>query len=151
VLTGGGGFIGGAIARRLRERGDAVVGLVRDRRRVASLEELGVELVEDDLSDVGRLAESFAAADAVIHAAGRYRIGIRRSERGAMWDANVGATTRLLDACERAGTPRILYLSTVNVFGNTHGRIVDESYRRDLGEGFVSWYDETKYGAHEVA
>jgi dihydroflavonol-4-reductase len=28
---------------------------------------------------------------------------------------------------------------------------VDESYRRDLGEGFVSWYDETKYGAHEVA
>jgi dihydroflavonol-4-reductase len=68
-----------------------------------------------------------------------------------MWDANVGTTTRILDAAEAAGTPRVVYVSTVNVFGNTHGRIVDETYRRDLGEGFLSWYDETKYGAHEVA
>ena len=62
-----------------------------------------------------------------------------------MWDANVGTTTRVLDAAEAAETPRIVYVSTVNVFGNTHGRIVDETYRRDLGEGFLSWYDETKY------
>ena len=38
-----------------------------------------------------------------------------------MWDANVGTTTRILDAAEAAGTPRIVYVSTVNVFGNTHG------------------------------
>jgi dihydroflavonol-4-reductase len=68
-----------------------------------------------------------------------------------MWDANVGTTTRILDAAEAAGTPRIVYVSTCNVFGNTNGRVVDEAYRRDLREGFLSWYDETKYGAHEVA
>jgi nucleoside-diphosphate-sugar epimerase len=68
-----------------------------------------------------------------------------------MWDANVGTTTRLLDAAEAAGTPRIVYVSTINVFGNTHGAVVDETFRRDLSEGFLSWYDETKYGAHEVA
>ncbi len=39
----------------------------------------------------------------------------------------------------------------MNTFGNTDGRIVDESYRRDLALGFVSYYDETKYRAHEVA
>ena len=39
----------------------------------------------------------------------------------------------------------------MNVYGNTHGRLVDETYRRDLREGFLSWYDETKYRAHEVA
>ena len=98
---------------------------------------------EDDDHDgapeaVAALRAAFAGADAVIHAAGMYRIGIGRSERGAMWDANVGATTRFLDAAERAGAPRIVCLSTVNVFGNTHGRVVDESYRRDLAEGFVS-------------
>ena len=69
-----------------------------------------------------------------------------------MWDANVGHD----DAGARCGgggaaSPRIVYVSTVNVFGNTHGRVVDETYRRDLGDGFLSWYDETKYGAHEVA
>ena len=69
-----------------------------------------------------------------------------------MWDANVGTTTRVLDAAEKAGTPRIVYVSTVNVFGNTHGR---DRRREDTAgtcrPGFLSWYDETKYGAHEVA
>jgi dihydroflavonol-4-reductase len=151
VLTGGAGFVGGAVARHLRERGDTVVALVRDAKRAPDLVELGAEIIEDDLSDVGRLTQALQAADAVIHAAGSYRVGIPKGERGAMWDANVGTTTRILDAAEVAGTPRIVYISTVNVFGNTHGRVVDESYRRNLAEDFLSWYDETKYGAHEVA
>jgi nucleoside-diphosphate-sugar epimerase len=46
---------------------------------------------------------------------------------------------------------RIVYVSTVNAFGNTRGRVVDESYRRDVKDGFVSYYDETKYLAHEAA
>ncbi len=151
VLTGGAGFVGGAVARVLRERGEDVVALVRDQKRAASLRELGVEVVGDDLSDVNRMIELFAAADAVIHAAGSYRVGIPKNERGAMWDANVGTTTRVLDAAEAARVARIVYVSTVNVFGNTRGRVVDETYGRDLADGFLSWYDETKYGAHEVA
>jgi dihydroflavonol-4-reductase len=151
VLTGGAGFVGGAVARVLRERGDVVVAIVRDATRAPALVELGAELIEDDLSEVGRLTEQIRGFDGLIHAAGSYRVGIRKSERGAMWDANVGTTTRVLDAAEAAGIPRVVYVSTVNVFGNTGGRLVDETYRRDLGEDFLSWYDETKYGAHEVA
>lgn len=151
LITGGAGFVGGAVARVLRGRGDAVIAVVRDRGRATELHQIGTELVEDDLSDVDRLTEVLEGADAVIHAAGSYRVGIRKSDRGAMWDANVGTTTRLLDAAEAAGTKRIVYVSTVNAFGNTHGKVVDETYRRDLAEGFLSWYDETKYGAHEVA
>ena len=71
----------------------------------------------------------------VIHIAGSYRVGIPASERPAMYEANVGATQRVLDAAIAAGVPRIVYISTVNVFGNTHGRIVDETYRRDLARG----------------
>ncbi len=67
-----------------------------------------------------------------------------------MWDANVETTTRVLDAAAAAATPRIVYVSTVNVFGNTRGATVDETHRRDMGVGFVSWCDETKYRAHEV-
>lgn len=151
VVTGGGGFVGRAIVRDLRERGDTVVALVREPRRTLHLAELGAELVRDDLSDVWRLTEALRGADAVIHASGSYRIGIPTSERGAMWDANVGTATRVFDAAEAAGTPRIVYVSTVNVFGDTHGKVVDETFRRDLAEGFLSWYDETKYGAHELA
>jgi nucleoside-diphosphate-sugar epimerase len=151
VVTGGAGLVGRAVVRLLRERGDTVLALVRDPARAPFLAELGAELVESDLSDVADLTEQLRGADAVIHAAGSYRVGVARSERGAMWDANVGTTTRVLDAAEAAGTPRIVYVSTINIFGNTRGRVVDETYRRDLTEGFLSWYDETKYGAHEVA
>jgi dihydroflavonol-4-reductase len=128
-----------------------VVALVRDAGRAQHLADLGAELVVDDLSDIGGLTDRLEGADALIHAAGSYRIGIPKGEHGTMWDANVGTTTRVLDAAEAAGTSRIVYLSTVNVFGNTHGQVVDETYRRDLREDFLSWYDETKYGAHEVA
>ena len=37
------------------------------------------------------------------------------------------------------------------MFGNTDGRIVDESYRRDPRDGFLTYYDETKYHAHVAA
>jgi dihydroflavonol-4-reductase len=49
------------------------------------------------------------------------------------------------------GVPRILHTSTVGVFGNTHGKIVDESYRAPR-EQMVSAYELTKWQAHyEVA
>ncbi len=151
LITGATGFVGGAVARALRKRDDTVVALVRDPKRAGDLAALGVELVADDLSDVDELTDRMRGADGVIHAAGSYRIGTPKREHGAMWDANVGTTTCVLDAAEAAGVPRIVYVSTVNVVGNTHGKVVDETYRRDLGAGFLSWYDETKYGAHEVA
>jgi dihydroflavonol-4-reductase len=151
VLTGGAGFVGGAVARNLRERGDDVVALVRDPARATRLTEIGAELVANDLTDATTIAASLAGADAVIHAAGSYRVGITKKERPQMWDANVGTTTRVLDAAAAAGTKRIVYVSTVNIFGNTHRRVVDEGYRRNLVAGFVSYYDETKFRAHEVA
>jgi dihydroflavonol-4-reductase len=150
VITGATGFIGGALARHMHARGDHVRAIVREPGRAADLGALGVELVAGDLADVDGLVEQLAGADALVHLAGSYRIGIRPDDRPAMLDANVGTTTRLLDAAARAATPRIVYTSTVNVFGNTHGEIVDETYRRDHGEGFLSYYDLTKYQAHEL-
>jgi dihydroflavonol-4-reductase len=151
VLTGGAGFVGGSVARHLRERGDDVVALVRDPERAGRLSAIGATVVSDDLADLRRLVGAMGMADAVVHAAGSYRIGISPDERDAMWDANVGTTTRVLDAAAAAAVPRIVYVSTVNIFGNTRRAVVDEDFRRDLGAGFVSWYDETKFRAHEVA
>jgi nucleoside-diphosphate-sugar epimerase len=132
-------------------RGDEVLAPVRDRRRAGDLLDMGVTVLEDDLSDVDRMAESMRDVGGVIHSAGSYRVGITRPERGAMWDANIGTTTRVLDAAEAARAPRIVYVSTVGIFGNTRGQVVDETYRRNIREGFLTWYDETKFGAHEVA
>ena len=151
VVTGGAGFIGRAVVERLAARGDEVVALVRDPMRAKHLVADKVQLVRSSLDDADQLRSALDGAGAVVHAAGAYRIGIRSRERDGMWDANVGTTERVLDAAIDAGVDRILYVSTYNIAGNTHGKVVDESYRRGPDEGFLSWYDETKLRAHEAA
>ena len=83
---------------------------------------------------------------------GSYRIGIAAGRapgdvRGQRRRSpNASSTPRSPSASRASST-----VSTVNVFGNTHGRIVDETYRRDPRDGFLSYYDETKYHAHVAA
>src|SRR5919199_64753 len=150
-VTGATGFIGGHVARKLRERGDEVVALVRSPEKATALRELGCELVAGDLSDAPAIRRGCEGADSVFHIGAVYKVGIPAKEREPMYDANVRGTERVLDAAMEAGVRRIVYVSTVNVFGNTNGQVVDESYRRDESEGFLSCYDETKYRSHEVA
>jgi nucleoside-diphosphate-sugar epimerase len=150
-VTGATGFIGGHVARKLRQRGDDVVALVRSPGKASELSDQGCELVEGDLSNEDAIRKGVEGCDAVFHVGAVYKVGIPKSEQEPMWDANVAGTERVLDAAHDAGVKRTVYVSTVNVFGNTKGEVVDESYRRDEADGFLSCYDETKYRAHLVA
>jgi dihydroflavonol-4-reductase len=149
-ITGGAGFIGRAVVHGLVGRGDSIVAAVRNPARAADLGAGGVHLVKSDLSAVDDMVDAIRGTDAVVHLAGMYRLGIPASERAAMWDTNVGATERVLDAAAVAGVARTVVVSTANVFGNTAGRVVDETYQRDLESGFLSYYDETKFRAFEL-
>lgn len=148
-LTGGTGFVGGAVAGLLRERGDEVVALVRDRARADDLEALGCRLVIGDLSDTDALRSGMRDCDAVIHGAAIYEVGMPESRRPQMLDTNVGGTERVLDAAGEQGVGRIVYISTVNALGNTEGEVGDESTRHH--GRYVSYYDETKHRAHVAA
>jgi nucleoside-diphosphate-sugar epimerase len=150
-LTGGTGFLGGRLAAALRGRGDEVVALVRSPGRSAALRELGCELVEGDVADEEALRRGLDGCDASVHAAAFYRIGVTTADAARMRDVNVRGTERVIDAATEAGVGRIIFVSTVNVFGNTKGRIVDETYERPLEDGFLSVYDETKHAAHQAA
>ncbi len=150
-ITGATGFIGLHVARRLRDRGDDVVALVRTPAKAGPLREIGCEIVEGDLSDAEAIRRGVSGADAVFHVGATYKVGIPAREREAMSDANVHGTERVLDAAAEAGVGRIVYVSTGNVYGNTHGHVVDESYERPQPPQFLSHYDRTKYEAHQVA
>jgi dihydroflavonol-4-reductase len=149
-VTGGTGFIGGHLAHRLRGRGDDVAALVRSPEKAASLKELGCELVRGDLGDEEGIRQGVRGCDAVFHVGAMYKVGIPASGRQEMYDANVRGTERVLRAAVDAGAQRCVYVSTVNAFGNTHGKVVDEAHHRP-GEDFLSYYDETKFLAHQVA
>ena len=148
-VTGATGFIGSEVARRLRARGDQVRALVRNPAKAAELQAIGSELVAGELGDLAAIRSGMGDCDAVIHGAAIYELGIPTSRRPAMYEANVKGTENVLQAALDHTVPKVVYISTVNAFGNTEGHIVDESHRHN--ERYVSYYDETKHKAHKVA
>jgi dihydroflavonol-4-reductase len=149
-VTGGTGFIGGEVVRQLRERGDEVACLVRSPEKAAKLTELGCELVSGDLGDAEALRRGMEGCDGLVHAAAMYEVGIPAKQHPAMYDANVRGTERVLQAALEAKVAKVVYVSTVGVFGNTHGKIVNESYEHP-GKEFTSYYEETKLEGHRIA
>ena len=146
-LTGATGFVMGAVARALRARGDEVTALVRSPSRAASLSALGCKLVAGDVVDPA--AADLRDCDALIHGAAIYEIGVTVERRRVMEETNVTGTRRMLDAARSAGTPRIVYVSTIAAFGNTHGEVVAEGHRPTSPP--TSAYEDTKRRAHEIA
>jgi len=149
-VTGGTGFIGGHVVRKLRERGDEVRALVRSPDKAGALQDLGSELIPGSLSDAGAIRAAMEGCDAAIHGAAVYEVGIPESEHRAMYEANVVGTETVLRAALEAKLAKVVYISTVGAFGNTRGQVVDESYEHP-GGGYTSYYEETKVEAHRVA
>jgi dihydroflavonol-4-reductase len=147
-VTGGTGFIGSRVVKRLRDRDDEVVVLARSPEKAAGLD---AEVVQGDLGDADAIRRGMEGCQAAFHIAADYRVGMPKSKRESMYDANVRGTERVFDAAADAGVDRVVYVSTVNIFGNTNGQTVDETYSRNEADGFVSYYDETKYLAHKLA
>jgi dihydroflavonol-4-reductase len=147
-ITGASGFVTGNVARRLRARGDEVRALVRDVTRARRLD--GAELIQGDLANENALRQGMEGVDAVIHGAAMYEIGLNKTQRAAMLESNVRGTAHVLSAAKGAGVKRVVYISTIAVFGNTHGQIVDETFRR-TDQTYTSYYEETKLRAHEIA
>lgn len=155
-MTGATGFIGGATARHLVEQGHQLTCLVRDRSKAADLEALGCSLVDGDLSSRPRLTDQMSGHDALLHNAALYEVGIPKERIPVLRKANVEGTANVLEAALEAGLPRVLYVSTCAVFGNTRREKATEDYRRpdlDSSDGldFTSVYEETKYEAHQIA
>ncbi|MDP9274850.1 MAG: NAD-dependent epimerase/dehydratase family protein [Chloroflexota bacterium] len=148
-LTGATGFVMGAVARALRARGDAVVALVRAPSRAASLTAIGCDLVAGDVVDPTDAVGALRRCDALIHGAAIYEIGVSAERRRQMEDTNVNGTRRMLEAAKAAATPRIVYVSTIAAFGNTHREVVAEGHRPTSPP--TSAYEDTKRQAHEIA
>jgi dihydroflavonol-4-reductase len=150
LVTGGTGFIGRHLVRQLTQAGHDVVALVRDPRRAIELEDLGVELVRGDVVEPPPLAPVMDGADGVFHTAGWYRLGARGD--GAAEAVNVRGTRNILEAAGQAAVPKIVYTSSIVVFGDTRGRVMVAGQDHPRPGGWLSEYERTKWLAHyEVA
>jgi nucleoside-diphosphate-sugar epimerase len=137
------------VARQLVAQGHDVRALVRSRAAASALPHLSsVTLFEGDITDTSSMRDAMRGADGIFHLAAWYKVGAHdRSRADAI---NVGGTRNVLELMRELRVPRGVYTSTVAVFSDTRGRIVDERYRHN--GPWLSEYDRTKWTAHyEVA
>jgi nucleoside-diphosphate-sugar epimerase len=151
VVTGATGLLGSHIAELLTARGERVRALVRPSSDVTFLRGLGAELATGDLHDPPSLLRAVDGADVVYHCAARvgdwgpwslYRREI------------IDATDNLLSACRTAGTGRVLYVSSVTVYGHPRPGPDPITEEAPLGRRlywFWDYYCRSKIAAEALA
>ncbi len=123
LVTGGGGFLGSAIARLLVQRGDYVRSLSRQRH--AALDSLGVEQTQADITAAAAVERAASGCDVVFHVAAKAGIAGRYRDYHRV---NVTGTETVLNACRRVGVTRLVYTSSPSVVFDGHDMEgVDES------------------------
>jgi len=144
LVTGGGGFLGSAIVRRLLARGDEVRSLARG--AYPELTALGVHTVRADLRDADAVRAAAAGCDVVFHVGAKAGIGGPGREYA---ETNVGGTTNVLAACRAHGVPRLVYTSTPSVVA-THDGIAGGDESLPYPARYESPYASTKAAAERA-
>jgi dihydroflavonol-4-reductase len=111
LLTGASGFVGSAVARRLRAAGFSVRALVRPTSPLAHLSDLDLEFATGDLRDPEAVRRAVAGARFLFHVAADYRLWARDPDE--LTQTNVAGTRLLMEEAMRAGVERVVYTSSV--------------------------------------
>jgi nucleoside-diphosphate-sugar epimerase len=144
LVTGGGGFLGGAIVRRLVARGDTARSLARN--HYPALDDLGVSQFQGDIADANVLASAAAGCDIIFHVAAKAGLWGRYDDYHR---ANVTGTENVVAACRKHGIRRLVYTSSPSVvFDGRDMEGVDESV--PYAAHFEAHYPKTKAIAEQL-
>ena len=136
LVAGATGYIGGLLARALREDGRAVRCLVRDPARARDLEAIGCEVVRGDVLDAATLPDALAETEIayyLVHSMGRGG-GADFAERDRRGAANFAA------AAGAAGVGRLIYLGGLGEPGSEHLRSRQQTAEALAGSGIPLTY-----------
>jgi nucleoside-diphosphate-sugar epimerase len=143
LVTGASGFIGGRLVERLVRQGADVRVLVRNPASAARLARFPLTFHLGDVTDTADLDKAVQGCDLVFHCA----YGTTGSQKRRAWVNRVG-TERTLEAAHRAGAKRVVYLSTLMVYGQTADGDLDETAPR---RRFGNAYSDSKLDAEGIA
>jgi nucleoside-diphosphate-sugar epimerase len=146
LVTGGTGFTGSYLVRRLVANGHAVRALVRSPEKAKALIDLGVEVVPGDVTNPASLREAMVGIELVYHIAGAFRQ--EKISDKKMWEINCQGVKNMLDAAIAAGTVRrFVHCSTIGV----HGDIKDPPATEETPYAPGDVYQESKTGGEKIA
>lgn len=140
-VTGGSGFVGGAVVDHLLETGASVRALARSVESSEALAAKGAVPVRGDLQDRTALVEGMTGCVTVFHVAGVNTMC--PSDPGPMYRTNVDAVRIVVAAAAEAGVHRVVLTSSAAAIGEPEGTVASESTPHSAG--FLSHYARSKY------
>ena len=144
LVTGGGGFLGLALCRRLRAVGLDVVSISRSQH--PQLDALGVTQISASLTDMAALLRACEGCQLVFHVAAK--AGVWGAERD-YFETNVDGTANVIAACQQSGVVALIYTSTPSVTFAGHDEAgIDESTPH--APRFLNAYGRTKSLAEKM-
>jgi nucleoside-diphosphate-sugar epimerase len=146
-LTGGTGYIGRALARRLAGAGHEVRALVRATSKVGPLQELGIATFVGDIGDRYSMREAMSGADWVIHAAADLDPGAP-AER--MRTANVQGSENVASLAFKLGVGRFLSVSSIAWYGGSPADGSPATEESPPIQPFPSLYSVTKHSGEQA-
>jgi dihydroflavonol-4-reductase len=146
LVTGATGKVGNAVARRLAERGDEVVALVRDAARGRELLPAGVELAVGDVTEIESLRAAVEGADGAFNCMGIFEQWL--PDPGVFDLVNAEGARNVVAAAREAGVSRVVHTSTFDVFHAERGGTVREDLLADHPKGTP--YERSKQRAEEL-
>jgi nucleoside-diphosphate-sugar epimerase len=145
LVTGGTGFTGKALVRRMLDRGHSVVALDhQEGYRSQDLRDWGAELVIGSVTDRETVRQCMQGVDVVHHVAAAFReLSVPRRH---YHDVNVEGTSIVLEAALAQGVRKFVYCSTCGV----HGNVDDPPGGEDAPIQPADYYQQTKYEAEPL-
>lgn len=144
LVTGGGGFLGGAVVRALTARGDEVHSLQRG--EYPALRAQGAVIHTGDMADPAAVIEAGRGCEAVIHVAGLTGVWGPYEE---YFRVNVTGTRSVIDACRANGIHKLVYTSSPSVvFDGRDEENLDET--APYPDKYYNHYQRTKATAEQL-
>jgi dihydroflavonol-4-reductase len=146
-VTGGSGLIGGALVKRLVQRGDEVVALARSDAAAAKLEASGARTVRGDVLDEAALVDGMRGCELVYHVAGINTFC--PTDPAQLFHVNVRGAETAVRAAHAAGARRVVLTSSSSTLGEVRGTVgTEDSPHRG---SYMSVYERSKHEGEVAA
>ncbi|MBX7157023.1 MAG: NAD-dependent epimerase/dehydratase family protein [Verrucomicrobiae bacterium] len=147
LVTGGTGFIGRHLVRRLIEQGFAVRLFARSSQKVVSLFDKAVDVVEGDLESGVGMDRACQDVATIFHVAGIYRFGLRGRKK--VLSVNVGGTEQIMQAAWRARVNQVVHLSSAGILSGPTRALTEKDYPYQIPKWSV--YKFSKWRSEQIA
>ena len=143
-VTGAGGFLGKAICRMLRDADINVTGFARG--EYPELTQMGVNMIQGDITDKAMLTKAMQSCDLVFHVASKAGVWGSKAD---YFQPNVDGAANVIEACQTLGINFLVYTSTPSVtFAGVDESGIDES--QPYAHSFLNYYAHSKAIAEQM-